>query len=957
MTCLPPNPDFDVFFHELWGHSPYPWQRRLAASVAKGVWPDALGVPTGAGKTSAVDIAVHALAAEVEFPPEARRQPRRVLFVVDRRTIVDQAYERSIAIRDRLMAATDGPLAAVAARLRAYMGEGAEREEPLAVGLLRGGLPRDDGWARRPDQPLVAVSTVDQVGSRLLFRGYGVRPTLQSLHAGLVGNDALILLDEVHLSRPFEESLDAIRRYRGWREAELPDRWRFVRLSATSGATDAFALDGDDLADARLHARLTASKPLRIVDVDTPTHKKDGAPAPPWIDAITREARRMLELGRRSVGVVVNRVDTARAVHAALEARGGARVLLVTGRMRPCDRDETVTELVSRAGPGRGDHADGLPFVCVATQCIEAGADLDFDALITELASADALTQRFGRANRTGERGATPLVVLAPKCPDDDPIYSRSLGPALAWIKRFGEDANVGPLALAEHPAPPDALPPREGAAVLLPPHLDMLAQTSQAPDPDPEPAGYLHGLTARVPEVRVVWRADVSLEDPDDADARLTVVPPGVYETLSLPIGAVRRWLQGQAPPSFGDAPARAEDMDSRGSSALVGYVYDGEAWTPARARDIRPNGLIVVPASRGGLRAGTFDPSCTEPVRDVGDLAATLRSGRPLVRVDARVHADLERAWPIGVSTPPALNVGEDTPPSEIRSRLVAWLDSVSDQAPALWRALRTGRRSVLRAGSGWVVVGAPLPREALLLLGQGRASPWDAGLTADDGSSTTGRAVPLSEHLGGVERWARSLATACGLPEALVDDVARAARWHDLGKADPRFQILLHGGDEIRAAGGHLLAKSASGGMDTAARQRAARRARLPGGFRHEMASIALLDSAAGRSILTACHDPELVLHLVASHHGYARPFAPVEDHRGQDPSLRVRVHADGVELDAPADHGADAIDSGVAERFHAVQRRYGWWGLAWLESILRLADHRCSEAETRAAPEAS
>lgn len=218
--------------------------------------------------------------------------------------------------------------------------------------------------------------------------------------------------------------------------------------------------------------------------------------------------------------------------------------------------------------------------------------------------------------------------------------------------------------------------------------------------------------------------------------------------------------------------------------------------------------------------------------------------------------------------------------------------------------------------------------------------------AGFSHEDDAAASGTVtVPLSSHLRGVRAYAERFTPH--LPEALAKDVQLAAFCHDLGKADPRFQALLQGGNPwIRW---ELLAKSGQMPQGRAGHALALLGSGYPSGGRHELLSVRLLESAP--RFLDAASDRDLVLHLIASHHGHCRPFAPQVD----DPNPReVHVEIDGVTFSASTATGLEQLDSGVAERFWRLVRRYGWWGLAGLEAVMILADHRRSEYEEAHAP---
>ncbi|HPP92881.1 MAG TPA: helicase-related protein, partial [Bacteroidales bacterium] len=54
-------------------------------------------------------------------------------------------------------------------------------------------------------------------------------------------------------------------------------------------------------------------------------------------------------------------------------------------------------------------------FICVSTQLIEAGVDIDFGTVIRFVAGIDSIVQAAGRCNRNGKREISRVFVVNPK--------------------------------------------------------------------------------------------------------------------------------------------------------------------------------------------------------------------------------------------------------------------------------------------------------------------------------------------------------------------------------------------------------------------------------------------------------------------------------------------------------------------------------------------------------------
>ena len=978
---MPSIPSFPDFFKALWGYDPFPWQSMLAERIAVESWPRALDLPTAAGKTACIDAAVYALAFQASKPVTERTAPRRIWFVVDRRIVVDEAFERASLIAEKLAMATAGPLKAVADRLLGLGGT----TRPLAVARLRGGILRDDNWGRLPSQPAVITSTIDQLGSRLLFRGYGRGNLTASIYAGLAAHDSLILLDEAHLSMPFLETLSAIERFRGatWAKTPIATPFAFAFLSATlpeMPQDEVFPRQDEReraLDHPLLRERMSASKPATIVMVKSCKSKGDlKAEDVLVLEAAVRANSYIESHGKRRVAVIVNRVKTARDIYVRLQKRVSdkADIVLLTGRIRPYERDRLIEKwkpFLRAVSPEQPER----PIILVSTQCLEVGADFSFDALVTEAASLDALRQRFGRLNRLGAPGAAPATILlrekdTKKSTPPDPVYGTAMfecwkllndkatetskGKKKERIIDFGIDAfeciqnEIDPEELRQ------CLAPHDEAPVLLPAHLDLLCQTAPAPAVEPDISLFLHGKERGVPEVRIVWRADLPADKQSEWGEIIALCPPVSGEMLSVPIYRLRAWLAEETSEDDETSDVEGAVMASDGADDAQGVNNRNKTIRPAlvwrgrdnsrvadRASAIKPNDVIIVPAAYGMPEAGQAAPTETlgKDGLDVYEPAQGTSGRPPTMRLNRAVLAP----WLGCESVEELVSVAED--PAKEREAIQSAINAlVADHTVTLPQWLRDligkvrNGRIENHPGGGCVLFAK---KDSML----GAAEP-DLFADDDDLLSAIGGEVTLERHSVSVERTVEKIAGRC-LPGEFLDPLRHAAYWHDVGKLDDRFQLVLRQGDEIASGLGEPLAKSAFVPTSPARWKAICTAAGLPKGFRHEMLSLQLAERHATAPIPE--QDTDLFLHLVASHHGHARPFAPVVPDP-EPPAISGRHDDVGITMSAAERAESVAphrLGSGVTDRFWRLTRQYGWWGLAYLEAILRLADWYGSE----------
>lgn len=873
-----PIETFRSVVEEAHGFEPFKWQERLFEKVHKDGCEINLRKFTGFGKTLALDAVLVDTAIKLARGESPSDLPLRILYTIDRRQVVDQTKEHSEEIQSALRNPNSKYVKAVSKQFQKVSSSG----EPLEVSRWRGGLSTS-GDLPNPTQPAIITCTSHQVGSRAMFRGFGVSKKMSPVHAGLVGHGSVIVLDEAHLSVPFRKMVKRINNLRDGGFKVLP-------MSATV-LEDHWKDRGIKESEEVVKRKDAVKKAERV------KAKGGGSERHQITSQGVEETEGFIEDDRfNQIGLVFNRVRSAREASKQL-LEEDVKVLTLIGRAREFDKQIVRKEL-------RG-LSDDQEVVIVATQTVEVGVDLNLDALVTELCPLDALFQRFGRLDRYGEfyeeHGETVNAkiiasedMIKKKTYYDDVYGKGILNTTLSVLNEYAkvksrpktfrvdyvkyeeiynhideEDVRES-FNLSDWEAPIDSVLADNLTKTYSEYPIDV-SKYIQEPDMSPG-------------DVSVVWREDVSVGDSEDElTSKLKLLPPTQTEVMELPVWSLDRWVESGEFGPLSDF-LRSEQME-RGDAdqKVIRWDWDeGAEVVPVSV--IKPGDTVILPSDFGGVRDSFFDPSYKGEVEDIAEKSR-LREKR-----DRRIRVDFE-GWSY----------------RDMKDQV-----NLND-IPLDWNS--------------W-------PKEApdIVPYGDEKIAIWKDDFMY---GQTAPEDVTLETHMKDVaelvDKWAKSL----DLPDHIREALVFAAKYHDLGKGDPRWQAYLRGGEWLTDK---LLAKI-SEVWTFEERKIAKEKSGRKSGMRHEQASVQLLE---GSKEIEKIEEPELALYLISTHHGYGRPHFPEVDNEGTEVSVEVF----GNTFQADVKYGSNIEQ---VQRFSETHSRFDSWEIGFLESIIRLADHKVSKNE--------
>mgnify|MGYP000445095103 FL=1 len=113
--------------------------------------------------------------------------------------------------------------------------------------------------------------------------------------------------------------------------------------------------------------------------------------------------------------VIVNTKKAAQALYRLCRSHPDAAVFHLSTSMCPAHRKAKLDAIRSRL-----DSFPPLPTLCLSTQLIEAGVDVDFASVIRYAAGLDSIAQAAGRCNRNGRLDCGKVYVVNPRDEDEN---------------------------------------------------------------------------------------------------------------------------------------------------------------------------------------------------------------------------------------------------------------------------------------------------------------------------------------------------------------------------------------------------------------------------------------------------------------------------------------------------------------------------------------------------------
>ncbi|MBI3278434.1 MAG: type I-U CRISPR-associated helicase/endonuclease Cas3 [Acidobacteria bacterium] len=960
------------------------WMGRLFTQLTDGRHPSLVDLPTGAGKTDVTVVWILALAWYGLDSRSRKPVPRRLVWVVNRRVLVQQVFRLADELEAKL-AAGNGALSELREGLASLSGDTADI---FRFVQLRGQLVDDREWSIAPSVPQLIIGTVDQIGSRLLFQGYGLGKWSRPLQAGLLAVDAWVCVDEAHLVPEFLLTLRRVRQLLETTDRESPatlspifSRLPFwaTELSATPSlpppsADSVFRLNRDDEDDPQLRDRLIAARTRQVkfrwLTVD---HKPE--------QLIGEAAERFTEKND-AVAVFVREAGVANRIAKRLRGKFKGRVLAITGRLRGYERDRIERDPVFRRfrppqEAQEGGEAKETVFL-VGTAAAEVGLDADASAVICDFASLPTLLQRLGRLDRrgsvsrrfhAGECNAPTMAIFAGQEVSAPDIRRRMIQLAQALRAELPNGNNPSASLLVgvhwNNATSKQATTKKNGAEPSDVDVEEVQAAGSKKPK-RVEPAALVNAATRRVLlGVRVSPLSGSDARPPCTwLKHRLAPVTGGPVAVPPLTTALVQHWSATTSPHNdftpvhpflYGILPdeegtplvgiafrlemdvlsaRRSEDEEESDGESHRAQVEGVFAQFPPRRAELH---FVPISAARKWLESReTFAVPVAhfdgEEWRITSDQAhgVVLRPGAILILPTLAGHHDSLSQFL------------EDT--DDIATRDV--LEGVSTQRPSYWRRVVEVQRGDHRLKSEdgacrFEPVSMPEQTQVQFRVSVSDSPPhpppgkaWHRRLSR---SFTLGTAtfrfdyfklksqVPrhqsLDEHLERAETDGDRIARAVA-PESefLRSLLSEASAVHDVGKGNPKWQWAMGNRDVA-----HPVAKPV---VEQPARM---------GGFRHEWESLlkASMSSPTPPQCLSEAEKQvwmDLWHHLIASHHGHLRPW------------LADRV------LEAHAVRKQRQAESRLqsAVRFTGLQRLLNPWRLAYLEALLKATDVAASQS---------